>query len=75
MAFPREATPKHLTLIGATLACSALALGTAFAQGTPTPQPDAPATAAKAKPEAGASDVAGTNGGATTSAAPTTLLR
>ncbi|GGF79787.1 hypothetical protein GCM10011402_35490 [Paracoccus acridae] len=68
MAFPREATPKYLLLIGATLACSALALGTAFAQGTPTPQPEAPATAAEATPEAGASDVAGGNGDAASGA-------
>lgn len=69
MAFPREATPKYLTLIGATLACSALALGTAFAQGTPAPQPEVPATAAEATPEAGASDVAGSNGDAASGAA------
>ena len=61
MAFPREATPKYLTLIGATLACSALALGTAFAQGD---APSAPVPATDAASEAAAPDAAAESEGA-----------
>ncbi|MCJ1902003.1 methylamine dehydrogenase (amicyanin) large subunit [Paracoccus versutus] len=47
MASARESTPRYLTLIGATLACSALALGAAQAQTEPA-EPEAPAETAAA---------------------------
>ena len=57
MAFPRKSTSRYLTLIAASMTCSALALGAAQAQESPTPaQPDAAATAAPAVPETAAMD-------------------
>lgn len=57
MAFPRESTPRYLTLIGAALTCSALALGAAQAQTTPEPaQPDA--AAPQTEGQRGAADAA-----------------
>ena len=73
MAFPREATPRYLTLIGATLACSALALGAAQAQTTPAPAdaaaPEAQATEAPADGAAAAEQSEGQRAAAEAAAA------